>query len=342
MARPLEKYDAIANFGMKAKIIAHERSPSGEAFIDPDRPHINRRYPILIPTLEAAISSWGGGIKVIFPVFYIALLALAYGVQRKFVSRPHALLFTLLLAGAPHLASRSSGGAATGYGDVPFAFFIVASALVTARGGMRDAILGGCLAGFAFLTKQEATIFVVALLVALIATTFSLRRGVPLVGLWIGTAFLVALPWLIIRSGNPALDRGEMAWYMSSLTPDRLGEVIPRIPGLLGQTSLELLAVGRWLLLWPLVIVGAILLGGRFEREVRFLLICFGIHFVLYLVVYLITPHHVTWHIRMSYRRLLLHLLPLGVVLASLACHRAVDFRSLLDRLDGKDTQKPI
>jgi hypothetical protein len=330
VARPLEKYDAVANFGMKAKILSHERSPSADAFTDPYRPHINRRYPILIPTLEAAVAARNGRTKVIFPLFYLALLSMVYGAQRRFVSRPHALLFTLLLAGAPHVASRSSGGAATGYGDVPLAFFITASALVTARGGLLDGALGGCLAGFAYLTKQEASIFALATLVALAVTWTSRGRGFRFVGVWVGTAFLVVLPWLIIRSGNTAIDRGEMAWYLASLTPDRLGQVIPRLPSLLGQTAEELLAVGRWLLLWPLILFGAISLARRHAPPVRFLLICWGLQFALYLLVYVITPHHVTWHIRMSYRRLLLHLLPLGIILASLASHRVMDLGALL------------
>ena len=368
ITRPLERYDAIANFGMKSRILAAEQTFSGEAFTELARPLINRRYPILIPTLEASISARSPGrgwkaYKVIFPVFFLGILALVYGAQRPRATRVHALLFTLLVASVPHLASRQSGGASTGYADIPFAFFAAASLFVTASARanpegssrMRGAFLGGILLGMATLTKQEGMILGAAMVGALGWDAVSSRRredrvmrDTLLFGMiWIAAALIVMLPWWAIRSGITAPDRGEVAWYLSNLDAAGIGTMLGRIPTIISGALAELLTPGRWALVWPaLAISGGVLLRNRssgspvgeaddreeaFARFIRMIAVALLLHLLLYLAFYLITPHHVGWHVRSSFRRLLIHLTPAAILLISEAARRAGDLSALLE-----------
>ncbi|MCZ6602875.1 MAG: glycosyltransferase family 39 protein, partial [Planctomycetota bacterium] len=241
---PLQRFDAITHFGLKAKVLLEEQDFSAEAFTDPSRVHFHRTYPPLVPLLEASVSARIGWhdehkIKIIFPAFYAALLCLVYGAQRSFASRTHSLLFTALLASAPLVSSDSAGGAASGLADLPFAFFATASALATSRGiasgRAMDGILGGLMAGFAVCTKQEGSILIAVIGVSLfVHLGLSARRGewakaLPCVMAWACAVMVIALPWWVVRAGPSRSDVGGIGWYLSQLHPERLTLLPSRI-----------------------------------------------------------------------------------------------------------------
>ena len=134
---PMRCFDDRAKWSHKAKIIYSEGRVRTDNFTDAARLHIDRRYPLSLPFLEATIHLAMGQfddkrVKIIFPIFMAAILLLLFSSGRLFSSRSGALLFTLAYAAIPFLSIspiEEGGSADTGYADLPLSFFYAVSVL---------------------------------------------------------------------------------------------------------------------------------------------------------------------------------------------------------------------
>ncbi len=93
-------------------------------------------YPALVPLAEALLSLLRGGfdfdrLKPVFLLFHASLLFSTCAAARSRLSRPAALLATLLVALVPALSDRSAAG---GYADMPQAAFVAATVAAAFRG----------------------------------------------------------------------------------------------------------------------------------------------------------------------------------------------------------------
>jgi hypothetical protein len=203
VGEPMHHWDERFQWAYKGKILLAEGGIHGPTFQEPDRPHLHRRYPLLLPALEAHLARLAGGfhqeriVKALFPLFFVGFLLVTHAALRSRLAALPALLLTALLAALPplHHATRIQGGPVhTGFADLPLAAWLAAATLVLLpllprpRGRLADRCstplsgegpryagrapgLVAFFAGLAFLTKPEgAAVLLSVVLVAALAT----------------------------------------------------------------------------------------------------------------------------------------------------------------------------
>ncbi len=339
---PMEGYDAVAIWGLKAKAIFLERALPVGLLQDGAFALSHPDYPLLVPLAESYIAitlgRWNDvAVKLIFPLFLVALLVLFHAALGRLtvagpsgatslLTRRQRLLITLLLASVPALSEQ----AASGYADIAIAFFSGLGTIylyLWLRGG------AGFLLGIAaFLTALGATAKNEGKLLALINLALLAagvcRRGVPheprrrrLVSVtsFAAALLLISSPWSIERHVlGLSNDVVNMSTLTAALHWDRAGHIVPILRGFLHEAC----KVKSWNLAWPLFLAAAGLRVTRPGREGPIILIA-AVFLPLagYAAIYLITPYDVVWHMGRSVNRLLLHLLPV-VVFAVAGLHR--------------------
>jgi hypothetical protein len=190
VGEPMHHWDERFQWAYKGKILLEEGGITGPSFQEADRPHLHRRYPLLLPGLEAHLARLAGGfqqeraVKALFPLFFAGFLLVTHGALRTRLPGPQALLLTTLLAALPplHHAARIQGGPAhTGFADLPLGAFLAAATLallpflpanhVSDPETRRLRFPAGALpaitlfAGLAYLTKPEGVAILLAVLV---------------------------------------------------------------------------------------------------------------------------------------------------------------------------------
>ncbi len=315
---PMEGYDAIAIYALKAKIfylagaIPHDFLTALKGFV----PHIE--YPLLIPLAETSFYTFLGSlndlaVKVIFPLYYLSLLVVFYSVLKRFLNRKQSLLFTFLLATLPQVTDFATNG----YADLPFAFYC-SSAIFYLYLWMREKqksfiILSFILSILAMWTKTEGLIF--ALINAVIAVIYSVKeRSSATMGYaYAALSVLMVGAYLFIgRSLGLAVNSDFVSSKASILT--RLTTGFERIPAILYEYQIQFFGPKRWNLIWILFIAGLII-GFRKIFSKNLMPVTASIILVLlgYTGVYMIScsPQGIGWHLSTSGSRLFLHFVPL-------------------------------
>jgi hypothetical protein len=273
LSQPLLAFDARAIWAFKAKVLCFEQGIYNEAFLQAERLHAKTRYPQLIPLTEAFIASASGGfhetaIKLLFPCFYVSLIMLVGSELSRAFDRRYALLCTGLFASLPVFTIYANGGAASGYADLPLAFYITALATRLLRwlqegsaGSLRLALLFTSLTVF---TKTEglALVFIVFLATALAAWLLYGRRVRslwPLPVTALGGLICLA-PWFLYQAQLPVMDED----FVKLLTPENLVGGINRLPYILRSLGKEFLLKPH---LWSVLGISATALFLRSPRN---------------------------------------------------------------------------
>jgi hypothetical protein len=267
--------------------------------------------------------------KLLFPAFYLSLLALLYAAVRPFASRSFALCTAALFGALPAVIGMANGGAASGYADLPLAYFVAALGVYLLRylqiGHPRELVVASLMAAFASFTKGEgATLAAIGFLTlagALAPWRTTLRRTVPVALAGLGV-FVVLLPWLHYRSllpshlvGTPTEDLRELVFSTNAkVAASRVSVIIRSFAGQF------LFSADLWGALW-LCSLAALLLSkarGAYGSARHGFLLAFV---VLYLgtvgVAYMITQWDVGLLMAESLPRLLMHVAPLVLVWVS-------------------------
>lgn len=309
-------FDALFNFEMKARL-AFENATRGQLplafFSDASRVWSHPRYPLLVPFAEFWIYAWLGRVdqhlvKVLFPLFYIALVCVVAGAVRRLSSAGTALLAAAALGTLPPLTVIP--GAISGYAEVPLAS-AMAAATACALTALHDRRnhgfwLAGALAAVGAWTKVEGA--VLALCLGATVMIVAGRRAAPIVVMPLG----VIVPWTIFQHfyGIPEKD-------FPSLSPLIALANLERVPVIVRMVARELITPGHWGLLWPSFAVMAIL--ALAQRRLR------GAHVVLTsvvlipLCVYAASYLFSAWtdvegHVGTSFVRLLVPLAPVAII----------------------------
>jgi len=241
-SQPLLAFDARAIWAFKAKVLYFEQGIYNEAFLEADRLHAKTRYPQLVPLAETFIASISGGfhepaIKLLFPCFYVSLILLVNSELRRSFDRRYALLCTSLFASLPVFTIYANGGAASGYADLPLAFYVTALSTRWWRwlqegssANLRLALLFTSLTVF---TKTEglALVFIVFLAAALAAWLLygrTVRSLWPLPVTTLGGLICLA-PWFLYQAQLPVVDED----FVKLLTVQNLIGGLARLPYIL-------------------------------------------------------------------------------------------------------------
>jgi hypothetical protein len=330
---PMEAYDAVSNWGLKAKAIflaggipeSFLRNPNYEVF-HPD-------YPLLVPLLESYVYRCVAGlrepsVKMVFPLFLAGCVAILFAALRRAgQTRRSCLLFSFLLVSVPYLSEQATNG----YADVVVTFYFGAGSLYLylwqTTGRNLFLVLSALLTACAALTKNEGLLLVgihlVWLAVVLLSRSgISNRSKLSCLGLYICILAVVLMPWYRFHESlgrrNDVINSEAVS---AGLNWGRLNRVGP----ILYHLQTQVFGPKNWNLIWILFCAAVALRRRVMLRLPAVLFVCaVGLTVAAYMSVYLITPYgvppfDVTWHLRTSASRLLIHVLSQVVFLIGLA-----------------------
>lgn len=312
---PHGDYDAHAIWNLRARSIYR----LGDAWENAFSPLINRNfhmdYPLLIPL--SVVGGWNtldGEVLRIPAVLSMLFLFGAAGVMFSTFtllrSGSQAALTLITLLATPNLLLFSTFQTA----DIPLTyFFLAATSLLILAGSQNDRgllFLAGLMAGLAAWTKNEGLPFLVIFAVCTIFMFESRQRRAVLSRLLGGLAFpgmtIVLFKTLISGNNDLFADNGLQSIVSKFFEPARYTQIASHLLP-------ELLQLGGW----PLSIVLILFVYGMIVgvsrpviRTENFAWVIPLAQFVIYLLIYMITPHDLEWHLNYSMGRLLVHLFP--------------------------------
>jgi hypothetical protein len=312
--KPVDTYDAFANWTLKAKLLYFGRG-FGDATIAPP---VHREYPLGLPSVEAFVLHAIGSanvrvLHVLFAVFLGGLAVVTWHVLREHVSTWPLVAGLSLVLWMP--AARDQ--ALTGLADLPLACLFASAALLFGGG---ELALGSVFAAAALATKRDAIAFVAVLYAVSFVAVLVRRERDRLAPLTVSAVCvaLSAVPWQVYDARHD-LHARDVAPSHAKL--DEVGFVLHRIGRLLFAQAY----------LWALPIAAAaalVMLVRRRDRQLAVGVLAIEFALVAALVfVYLSGTTGVDYLVRSTVRRTLLTPALLGAVLLPLLVTRALGAR---------------
>jgi hypothetical protein len=218
IGRSYSTWDAIVIWGIKGYGIAEgETILSGRSW-----GAYGLSYPWNIPIQISFFRLLDGdvlpGSKLLFPMYFAALLLGSYTFLYRHLEWKFAALGTLFLGTIPFLFEHAT----IGYANLPFTCYLVLGILLSLDGMVVDVaprqFLGGILLGLAVWTRPEGIFLVLTSIVSIfMAARFILKgkiRWVP----WLLPALILSVPWLLITNiyGNQNLFSSSFLSMMGS------------------------------------------------------------------------------------------------------------------------------
>jgi hypothetical protein len=321
---PVESFDAVASWGLKAKAIYLARSIPRDFLLNQDYRNYayHPDYPLLVPLAQSFTCLFIGeyndfASKLIFPCYLFSCLVILYtACIGRFLSRTESLAFTFLLAGIPYLGLQTS----IAYPDSILSFYFFAGAIYLYHWIRKPCrlylVISAILAGLAGLTKNEGLVLslICWAVLALYLLLHREQRGEAGWKAWLLYGIILMTiegPWLIYRTSLQVHnDVVNQETILSSLTLENLKRVKP----ILYHYQSQVFGLKNWNIVW-IVFLGSLLCRFRriFQSQVKYLLALIFLAGLIYTWVYFITPRDVVWHLRTSASRIFLHFLPLVI-----------------------------
>lgn len=353
LTMPLSGWDAWFIWFVKARAFFLDGSVNAAFLTDPAYVQDHPDYPLLVPLAVSWIYTALGSAqeeagKIIYPLQFAALLSVFhYGVRRITGSRTIGLLFTALLSVTPivlvHAAgfpvqidSAYTGKDLTGYADLALSSYFLGAGffiyLYAREGRGPFAFIASLMLAMGAWTKNEGLTF--ALLgFLIIAVSALLKQGkgrdLRTLGLALVPLALFILPWSMYKAfyglGSEYVQNMGPGVFFSNLT--RFGQIIPYMAGFM------FLKPGVMGLVWWAWAASTVLSFRRIISADTLALhsLILG-QLGIYVFVYIITPVDLKWHLETSFDRLLLHLVPLGMLAAALQLSMLAGFSGPEDR----------
>ena len=316
---PHGDYDAQAIWNLRARFIYR----SGDAWENAFSPLINRNfhmdYPLLIPlnvvggwnTLGSEVLRVPAALSMLF---LFGMAGMIYCVIAYLRSSSQAATAAILLLGTPGLLLFSTFQTA----DIPLTYFFLASAGLFVLAGNENnrnlLFLSGMMAGLSAWTKNEGIPFVMLMILCTIFV-FGIRQArVNLFSLLAGMALpllIIILFKTVISLNNDLFINNGLSEIISKLlNPTRYIQILTHLIS-------ELIHLGNW----PISIIAVVLVyrwimgirnPGSLTEKVLWILPLS--QFAIYMLIYVVTPHDLEWHLNYSMSRLLIHLFPLALL----------------------------
>jgi len=330
---PMEAYDAVSNWGLKAKVIFLTGSIPETFLRNPNYEVFHPDYPLLVPLLESYIYLCAAELreasaKMVFPLFLAGCAAVLFAALRRAgQTRRSCLLFSFLLVSVPYFSEQATNG----YADVVVSFYFGAGSLYLylwqSSGRNLFLALSSFLTSCAALTKNEGLVLVVVHLVWLAVALLSrsgiaARHKLSCLGVYVCILAVALIPWYRFQESfggrNDVINSDTVTAGLNLGSLSRVGPILYHL-----QT--QVFGPKNWNLVW--ILFGAAVALRRkvlLRSPAAFVVCAVGLVLAAYMSVYLVTPYgvapfDVTWHLRTSASRLLLHMLPQVVFLIGLA-----------------------
>lgn len=330
---PVSGWDAWLIWFLKARVFFIDGSVEPSFLLDPNYQQ-HQDYPLLVPLFiswvytaaGAAKEAWG---KLLSPLQFISLLAVFHYLSARATDRKTAAVFTALLSLTPVLVVHGGGlplkigglysGDFTGYADLALSASFAGGAaflyLYLKEGARQDLFLSALFLGIGAWTKNEGLTF--AVFGACVLGAYSaLDRKTPWKDMASYAAIIAVflLPWQLYRAHHHIESE-----YVANLSANVFIDNLPRLPLILGGlldamfTRITLFNV-TWA---ALAASAAFNWRGFLDRPTLSLYALLVMQLSVYVLVYVITPVPIDWHLATSADRLLLHMLPLALFITA-------------------------
>jgi hypothetical protein len=274
-------------------------------------------YPLLLPGTIARVWCYAGyeapaSSAMVAATFAMCVTVLLGGAVARLKGAGPGLLAAMVCAGSEYFVRHSAGQ----YADVPLSFFLLAGVVMICQRdpSQSQLVLAGIAAGLAAWTKNEGAIFCVMFLVASLIQPrqgYSRAREAGLIIL--GMAPILALVVVFKLSLAPANDLASAFTLRDGLAmladPGRWLTVVAFFARSLVRFSGSVL---------PLLMICWLLQGrAGWDRCRRESGRCFGLIFLMlacYVLIYVVTPQNLEFHLETSCRRLILQLFPITIL----------------------------
>jgi hypothetical protein len=323
LTKPMEAYDAVAIWGLKAKAIYLSQSLPISFLQDKDYRIFHPDYPLFAPLVESYVYTFLGHFndfvsKLIFPFFFMASLVVFYSALRRIhLNRLESLVFTFFLSSIPHFTAHATNG----YVDVVVAFYFSSGFLYMYLWILNDnfvfLITSAALTALAGLTKNEGVVLCLVNFVTLGVALFHRRHRYTDRTAWsyvvsyIVILCVVLCPWFLFRA---SLDLTNDVINKETILAGWKWENLKRIKPILYQYQAQFFGPKNWNIVWVLFFGTIITRPKRLMTgDFRYIMLPLTLVLSAYSTVYLIMPFDVEWHLRTSVSRLFLHFLPLIV-----------------------------
>lgn len=325
--KPIESYDAVAIYAIKSKIFFLARSIPHDFFAGLVNNFPHPDYPLNIPLAESFIYLFLGNlndqlVKIIFPIYFVCILVVLYFAIRRFASRSYALIFIFILASIPQF----NAYAANAYLDLPLSFYILVSALFLFRwfedrNKIQFIIVSSVMAGLAGWTKNEGVMYCaayIAMIILFLTINFRKisRKDLSCLFLYIMVIVMILAPWLYIKSAAHLTntDVGKIDTGLRSL-----GNDLYKLKTILYEFQKQIFGPKKWNILWIVLFLSIIFNLKSALRGVRkYIALYLAIIISGYILIYMIAPIDVTFFVKKTWSRFLLHFLPIVIYWLSL------------------------
>lgn len=328
LIRPIEAYDAVATYAIRSKIFYLSKSIPHDFFYNLSQLFPHPDYPLAIPLSETLVYLFletlnDQLVKLIFPLYFIAILGILYFAIRRFSSRSYALLFTFVLASIPQF----NNFATNAYHDVPLAYYCFSGTLFLLcwfkeTGSPAFLYISAVMTALSAWTKNEGFVYCAAN-VALLAIFMSVNRrhlskkDILNGFLYTGIILLILAPWLYVKYAANLVNSDVGSTTLSQLNIIKQSY---KIWPIFYEFQRQVFGPKKWNIIWIVFIISAVIYRKKiFTKEQLYISLSLMLIVSGYVLAYLIGRDNI-WHmVGSTWSRMLIHFLPLAVYwLASL------------------------
>lgn len=321
-------WDGLLNWEVKARYAFQNDGVIPAAYYTSEtRVFTHPAYPLLIPLTELWLYLGMGEahqlwVKIIFPLYYAAGAILLATTANRLTNRSWpGLLAAALFFFVPFL-TQMPGGATGGYVDVPLSVvYLTTAAYLVIYSISHDAsawrIYSCSLALLPWVKREGAILWAVAALGGAVLICRE-RRWVSL--LWLAPGVVLMAAWKIFLVAMKTAEAREFTPMTVATLQGNLSRVLPICRSVLE----EMMETARWSLFWPIVLLAFVsLLVRSRDRRLPLLFIAVAAPIGLYAATYLFSawPDFLD-HFAASFRRLLLHVMPVAWLAIAIAMTR--------------------
>jgi hypothetical protein len=318
-------WDAIAVWSVKGYGIALEKT----IFAGKNWGSFGLDYPLNLPIAVSTFKLFSDdtlpGSKLIFPIFFIALIVNIYSffIRRK-INRNYAKFGLLFLASVPLLFEHAT----IGYANLAFTLYLVLGALYAMEGiyeSRRGAlVMSGFLLGFASWTRPEGLLLSLVVVITLPLAWLISHKQMPKYVPWLIPFGIIAVAWVIFFQlyVPEGLITRAAGWALSGISQGQFH--LDSIYQIARYAARQMLDPKIWGLLFPLSFMIMILVGPRkiVSRENIYLLgsgvitLTIGMAILLYYYAVSFSQRPLEWWLYTSFNRMFL---PVGIFIGILA-----------------------
>ena len=283
LSRPVVTFDSLAHWSFKAKVLYYENrvdfNPESNIYLVGGG-HIN--YPWLVPLMQFWLHNILGEyndllINLIFVFYFISILVIVYYFIKEYLSRFYSMLFVFFLSSMPLFFYHGFNA----YADQVLSCYILTGFIFLyywfKQLDNKSLILSSIFFSIALFVKNEAIIFIITGLVAIVFYLLIKKIKIKILFYYIVFVLLPVTPWLIFKLIH---DLG-----VNSIESNNIG-FHPEVFKFIAQA---MFIAGSWNIWWFIVVITIIL---NFKYIIKnktllsgwlFLLISFSGFIILYL-----------------------------------------------------------